>query len=121
MSNIICLATHRKRRRQNFLVQHGRRLDQYIEWFVCSHININFRQITIAYQMVQMEHAQQAWDYIDFREILRESIEEAFGPALVSALHRQPWFDRRLVSDDEILDRCLSIYILGSCRSALNR
>ena len=60
-----------------------------------------------------------AWDYIHFREILSDALDTAFGEMLYQSLVEQSWFDQRLISKDEVIDRCLVTYILNQCQYAL--
>lgn len=119
MSNVIKLSDFRHRSRKEFLVKHGGRLDTFVERFVGLHIDIDFRQMASDYQAHSAGSNGMAWDYIHFREILSDALDTAFGEMLYKSLVEQSWFDQRLISKEEVIDRCLVTYILNQCQYAL--
>ncbi len=120
MSNIIKLSDFRHRSRKDFLAKHGSRLDTFVERFVSLNIDIDFRQLAQDYQSNGGGPDEAAWDYVHFREILSEAMEKAFGDLLYRSLIEQHWFDQRLISKDEVIDRCLVTYIMSQCQYALS-
>jgi hypothetical protein len=120
MSNIIKLADFRHRSRKDFLAKHGGRLDTFVERFVSLNIDIDFRQLAHDYQANGVGPDESAWDYVHFREILSEALEKTFGDLLYRSLIEQHWFDQKLISKDEVIDRCLVTYIMSQCQYALS-
>lgn len=118
MSNLIKMSDFRSRNRKEFLTKHGARLDSFVERFVSVNIDFDFRQLAQDYQQNGTVN-EAAWDYVHFREILSEALERAFGDLLYRMLREQTWFDPRLISKEEIIDRCLVTYILHQCQYAL--
>lgn len=118
MGKVVNLANFRSLSRKNYLAKHGSRLDHFVSRFVNSHVDVDFRNLAAEYQEHHLE-GQEAWDYVDFREVLGEAFEEAFSAVLYDELSKQRWFDGRHVTKEEILDRCLSAYIIKQCSYAL--
>lgn len=112
MSNVISLSEYRQRHRGQFLRKHKLRLERFISRFVQTHIDVDFQEIARGYQAA-CALSEAAWDYVQFREVLSEALEESIGNSLVQALQREHWFDPRLITKDEIIERTLSIYIMG--------
>lgn len=119
MSNVITLATYRRRSRKAYLAKYGGRLDLFVERFVRSQMDIDFRQLADDYVSGRYGEHQEAWDYVHFREALAEALDELFGHALYQELRAQRWFDPRMITQEEIVDRCLSTYIMARCQYAV--
>lgn len=119
MSKVIQLAVFRRSTRKAFLGKYGPRLDRFIRRFIESNIDVDFRQIQDDYQDL-CARAGTSWDYIHFREILTDALDELFGKTLYDLLLREPWFDARLITKDEIIERCLSAYVMGANAAALS-
>jgi len=121
MSKVVHLANYRRKTRQAYLAKHGTRLDRFVERFVSLNLDVDFRQLAEDYQASRYGDSRAAWDYVHFREILAEALDEAFGAAIYKLLLQQPWFDYRLITQEEIVDRCLSQYVLSRCEYALTQ
>ncbi len=119
MSNVINLATYKGRSRKAYLAKHGNRIDRIVEKFVRLNIDVDFRQLTLDYQAGRFGSDQVSWDYVHFREILAEALDEAFGTVLYRLLQAQPWFDNRLITQEEVIDRCLSSFVMAGCEYAI--
>ena len=119
MSSVINLATYRRKSRKAYLAKHGTRIDRLVERFVRSNVDVDFLQLAEDYQAGRFGAEQASWDYVHFREILAEALDEVVGKALYQLLLAQPWFDNRLITQDEIVERCVSTYVLGRCESGL--
>jgi hypothetical protein len=118
MSNVVNLAGYRRKTRKAFLTKYGSRLERFVESFVNHNLDVDFRQLAHDYQVACQESGA-SWDYVHFREVLSESIDAAFGAVLYQELLKQPWFDERYVTKDEIIDRCLTAYIMDRCHYAI--
>ena len=119
MSNVVCLRSYRSKNRKDYLAKHGARIDRFIAEFVQKHLAMDFRNLAALYQDGKWECSEAAWDYIDFREILREAIEQALSQSLLDELRLQPWFDDRYISYDSVMERCVSTYIIDQCEYAI--
>jgi hypothetical protein len=119
MSKVINLATFRIKSRKAYLDKHGGRIDRLVERFVRANIDVDFRQLAEDYQAGRYGGDQACWDYVQFREVLAEALDAAFGKALYAMLMTQPWFDDRFITQEEVVDRCLSTYVLSRCEYAL--
>ena len=119
MNNVVCLRSFRSKSRKNYLAKYGAKIDGFIADFVQSHLVIDFRAMASLYQDGRRECSEAAWDYIDFREILREAIEVALGQTLMAELKKQRWFDPRYINYDSVMERCVSAYIIEQCEYAI--
>lgn len=118
MENVVFLNRYRKKQKTEWLAKHGIRLDRFIENFITANFNVDFRLVTETYQQLQECQAggfgnDVAWDYHDLREILESAVIEAFGPVLWQELELQYWYDARMFSKDEVVDRLLTRFIMG--------
>ena len=119
MSKVINLATYRGKSRKAYLAKHGTRIDRFVDKFVRLNVDVDFRQLTLDYQACRFGTAEGSWDYIHFREVLAEAMDEAFGAVLYRQLLAQPWFNNRLITQEEVIDRCLSSYVMSGSESAV--
>jgi len=119
MSNVLNLAQYRKRTRKTYLSKYGTRLNRFLERFVEQHMTVDFRQMASDYQAGRFAAYEGAWDYVHFREILAEAMDEVFGELLYGELQKERWFDARVVTKDELVERCLSLYIMNECQYGL--
>lgn len=118
MSNIVILATYRGKSRKAYLAKYGVRLDRFVERFVRQNIDVDFRQLADEF-IAGGGGQQEAWDYVNFRESLADALNEAFGQALYFQLASERWFDTRMITREELVDRCLSSYIMSRCQYAV--
>jgi hypothetical protein len=118
MSNVISLANYRRSSRKAYLAKNGARLNRFVERFVKQYVDVDFRQFTLDYQANQRQWADAAWDYVEFREVLAEALDAAFGSEIYRLLAAEPWFDRRMITQEEVIDRCITIFIMGRYATA---
>lgn len=118
MSKVINLATYRGKSRKAYLSKHGGRIDLFVQKFLQLNVDVDFHQLTLDYQAGQFG-AESSWDYVHFREILADAMDEAFGIVLYGQLLKQPWFDNRLMTQEQIIDRCLSNFVMAGCEYAI--
>ncbi len=118
MSQLIQLNSYRRRRRQSYLARHGSRIDHIIQKFIQNHVDFTFRELSRMYQADLASVSEEAWDYVDFREVLGEVLDHVIGEALYGLLKSQYWFDRCLISQEEVMDRALRAYITEQCEVA---
>jgi hypothetical protein len=112
MQNVISLREYRKRLRKVFLTKHKVRLDRFIARFIDHHLDMDLLRDTYAAQTADGSHLEASWDYSEFRDILAETLDRTVGQDLYRQLKSEKWFDHRLVTRDEVIERCLSDYIL---------
>lgn len=122
MENVILLNRYRHKQKKAWLSKHGPRLDRFIDFFINSNFNVDFKLVSDVYQHdlktergmhIEGVASDLAWDYHDLREVLETAIADAFGEVLWQELEKQYWYDRRCFSRDEVLDRLLTRFILG--------
>lgn len=114
MGNILQLSDFRKKKRQVFYRKNGDKLERFINTFLDSHVNIDFTEIAERYVNQRISENEEVWDYLDLREALREAFSLMFGEKLKIELQLLWWFDLNLVGVEEMVDRCLSTYILSN-------
>lgn len=118
MSDVICLQNYRRVSRKAYLAKNGGRLTRFVERFVRLYVDVDFRQLTDDFQALQPQGLEAAWDYVEFREVLAEALDAAFGRQIYTMLAAEPWFDRRVITQEEVIDRCITTYVMGRCASA---
>ncbi len=114
MSKVINLATYRGRSRKAYLAKHGARIDLFVQKFLQLNLDVDFEQLTLDYQAGRFG-GESSWDYIHFRELLADAMDEAFGTVLYQMLQKQVWFDQRLITQEQVIDRCLSSFVMAGC------
>lgn len=118
-TNLTFINDFRKLQRRRFLDRFGRRLDQHISEFIRSHMGDDFMQLTRGYVHDAASHELPSWDYQDFRDLLEKALFESMGLDLIHSLSKTSWFDERIITNEEVMERCTSAYILES--SSLNK
>ena len=98
---------------------HGTRLTQFIREFVACHVDIDFRRLCTIVEAMRSRATEQSdlsnsWDQIDMHEILFDALDVFLRDKLEDALWRTRWLDRRIISVDELIELCLTEYVLRS-------
>jgi len=112
-TGVVDLRKYRHRQRKTWLAKYGVRLDRFVANFIALHFHDDFARVSAIYQTQCREEAQLCWDYHDLRETLEEAIATTFGDQIYGELQRQFWFDERIVSRDEVMERVTSSFVLG--------
>lgn len=119
MQNIVELTDYKRKLRKSFLAKHKARLDLFIGRFINQHLDMDLLRLSYTqHDGVDGLSQEESWDYVAFREILVDALDQTIGTELYSQLKRERWFDSRVVTRDEVIERCLSGYILNQCQYA---
>lgn len=119
MKAVISLDSYRVKRRRLYLQQHRTLIDEFIQFFIGQNFPSNFDHLESRYLAVKSYQNEMAWDYYDFRECLKEAIGEVFGQQLWAEIRKKNWFNSTFISQEELVDRCLSLFVLGPAVSGL--
>lgn len=119
MTGVISLSSYRLKRKRLYLQQNRLLMDEYLQYFIGQNFQSNFDHLEDQYLAVKSLQNEMAWDYYDFRECLKDAIQEVFGQQLWKEITTQKWFDSTFIGQEEIIDRCLSLFVLGSAVSSL--
>lgn len=111
-SNVICLVSFRRDKKRRFLIDNRRRLDDFFTRFITAHFKISFPLLKDAYQEHKLSQNELAWDYVDLREEIREAIRSVYGQVCWQDINKEFWFNRQMISFDEVIDRCTSQFVL---------
>lgn len=90
------------------------KLFHFLNEYVAHQFRISFAQAAESYQKMQYANYEEAWDYVDLRDLLQESMEGSFCEELYTHLQSQKWFDQRFFSKEEVAEFCLNLYIMDS-------
>jgi hypothetical protein len=105
------------RARQNsarvWRMRHGWAIRRFVTDFLRANLTVCFADVTRRYQEELRRGSEIVWDYDAWREALREAFEEILGLELRRALAREVWYDRALLPSAEVIDLCLTAWILG--------
>lgn len=118
MSKLVNLVSYRSKKRKAYLARHGARIDRIITKFVQTQVDVTIQELARHYQAGSLARYEDAWDYVHFREVLAEILDQAIGRALFEILRAQRWFDHRMVSQEEVVERALRSYIQDQCQVA---
>ncbi len=117
-TRILQLDDYRKKRRLSWRKRYKSHLCQFFQMFIEKNLTVDLIWATQNYQSHCYLNHEYAWDYRDFRDLLREAIDAALGDFLYIELKKQWWFDERWLTKEEALDHCLSAYVLGDLGAA---
>ena len=117
MENVLKLANYRAKRQKAWLAKNKLRLFSFLYEYISHHIGMNFLEAFTSYQNLQLKNQQEAWDYVDLRELLHEGLAGQFCELLYQDLRKEWWFEPKFLSREEALEHCLSLYIMDSLHS----
>ncbi len=112
MSGVTNLAQYRQQRRTLYLKSHSHLLEKFFAGFVSRHFKETYSILTAQYMSCKVLQNEMAWDYHDFRDSLREAIGDVYGDLIWAEIRNTYWFDHKLMSRDEVVDRCTTYFIL---------
>lgn len=113
MSRVICINTFRRKKRKQYIDDNGDRLENFIQNFFRVHLATDFHSLTKEYlSSCANNQLSESWDYLDFREALREALANTIGQQILEELAKTRWFDEQVIGREEVIDRCLSLFIL---------
>ncbi len=116
MGQLIHLERYKGQKRKDYLKRYDTQIKKFVGNFLDSHLSVSYEDLSY-YFIAQQQHAQ-SWDYVDFRDTLRDGFYDAFAKELLKACQGQYWFDERYLTEDELVEHCVSHLILGSNRAA---
>jgi hypothetical protein len=111
-SRLLSLDNYRRKRRKDYIDSYGDQLDRFIRKFVRQHWDANIESITNHYLDRCANTNSEAWDYLDMREALHDSLRQSIVELLVVELKKNRWFDSSKISTEELADRCVSAIVL---------
>jgi len=112
------LKEYRRARKEKWFAKNSQKLYLFMCEFLAHHMEINYLQAAESYQSMQTLHAEEAWDYTDLRDLIHQTIEKRLCEQIYGRLIKLSWFDSRLFSKEEVIEYCLSLYILNSINSS---
>lgn len=113
MGQVIELAKFKSMRRRAYLKRYDSHLTKFITRFLDHNLQYSFEAAQYHYMSVKAQANEEAWDYVDFRENLKEAFHEAFGKQIWAECQKLYWFDNRFITQDELMERVISRMILG--------
>lgn len=119
MKTVISLDNYRMKRRRLYLQMHRSLIDESIQSFIAQNFHLHFDNLENRYIAAKSLQNEMAWDYYDFRECLKEAIEEVFGQQLMAEIRKKAWFNPTFLGQEELIDRCLSLFVLGPAVSGM--
>lgn len=118
MGKVIQLDRYKGLRRREYLKRYDTQISKFIDFFLAQNLRVSFEALSYHFISIQQHEQLAAWDYVDFRDTLRDGFHEAFGQQILRECKSQYWYDERFITDDELIERCVSQVILGQGKSA---
>ena len=119
MTQVIQLNLFRKKKKQQFFEKNKSLLDDFIRGYIASQGLLSYEVFQRSYLENCHYQNEQAWDYLDFRDTLSDAISEVIGEQIWKEVQGQSWFKPQFLSKDEVMDRLISIYIIGAAVSGI--
>lgn len=116
MGQLIHLERYKGQKRKDYLKRYDAQIKKFVSTFLDQHLSFSYEELS--YYFIAQQQQAQSWDYVDFRDSLRDGFHEAFSRQLIKACREQYWFDEKFISEDELVEHCVSQLILGSDRIA---
>ncbi len=119
MGKLIVLAHYRSNKKKTYTKKYETHITKFVNRFIHHHVLCSFETISHYYITNRQHEQEEAWDYCDFRDILKDAMDEVFGDQIWEECQRHYWFDARYLTKDELIDRFISQLVLGPDVSAL--
>lgn len=116
MGQLIHLERYKGQKRKEYWKRYDTQIQKFITKFLDRHLSISYEDLS--YYFIQNQQQAASWDYVDFRETLRDGFHDAFAKELKKACQGQYWYDERFITEDELVEHCVSQVILGNNRIA---
>lgn len=116
MAKVLDLNSYRRDKRRDYRAKYEARVEKFIAQFVNSRLFLDFIQLAHSYISQHMDHRMQSWDYLTLRETLQEAMGATIAAELMQQLRMQYWYDEKWMSQDEVIDRTLSAFVLGTAQ-----
>lgn len=116
MAKVISLKNYRKDKRRDYRSKYEGRVEKFIAQFVNSRLFQEFIHLAHSYISKHMDHQMDSWDYVSLRTTLQEAMAATIAAELMQQLRLQYWYDEKWMSQDEIIERTLSAFVLGTAR-----
>ncbi|NRA45184.1 MAG: hypothetical protein HRU09_09540 [Oligoflexales bacterium] len=114
MGNVFNLKKYRAERKKSWLEKHCYILNSYLYEYMSLNFGVSFLQVSESYQSMKHANYEEAWDYIDLRDLLHSAFEVSFCDHLYEQLCLQGWFEKKLFTREELIEYFLSLYIMDS-------
>lgn len=118
MGQVVSLARYRSTKKRSYMKKYEAQLAKFVGNFIYSNVRASFDSVSRYYMAHKQREEAVAWDYYDFRETLKDAVDEVFGQELWTECCRLYWFDPRYISRDDLIDRFVSQLVLGPDVSA---
>lgn len=111
MGSLVNLRSYRNNKQKTWIEANQRNLNSFLSEFLTQRMGMTFSQVIESYQTLMHYQNQSSWDYVSFRDLLQEQMEASFCDELYLKLKKEHWFECKLISKEEVVEHCLSIYI----------
>lgn len=116
MGQLIHLERYKGQKRKDYLRRYDSQIQKFVAKFLDLHMSVSYEDLS--YYFIANQQQTASWDYVDFRDTLRDGFHEAFAIQLRAACENQYWYDERYINEDELVEHCVSQVILGNTRVA---
>lgn len=114
MEDVINIKKYRASKKKSWLLKHYHQLNACLLEYMSLNFGISFVEFAESYQSMQHANYEEAWDYIDLRDLLHSSLEGPFCDELYEQLSKYSWFEKKLFSKEELIEYFIGLYIMGS-------
>lgn len=116
MGDLIQIDRYKGLKRKAYLKRYDTQIKKFVASFLDHHLSFSYEDLS--YYFIASQQQSAAWDYVDFRDTLRDGFHEAFAMELRRACKGQYWYDEKYITEDELVELCVSQVILGNDRIA---
>jgi len=79
-----------------------------------SSIDMELHEVAYAYKVQQVANLEESWDFWDLRDIISDVLQRTgIVQRIYEDLKKEKWFNGKMISEDKLLELCVSTYILG--------
>ncbi len=113
MSKVIDFNKFKNKQQRSWLRLHESRLNRLIAHHLATNLDIPLDDVAHAYRTQQVANMEESWDQWDLRDLISDVLSRTgIVEKIYADLNREVWFRQKVLSEEKLLDLCVSRYIL---------
>lgn len=113
-SKVIDLSARRRQKRLLYLKTYQSALQEFLTGFIRRNFKTDIQVLHHHYLLRQVQSHELSYEFDQFRQDVGDAIWEVYGETLWYEVQAERWFDRQCLSQEELVEHCTSLFILGS-------
>jgi hypothetical protein len=113
MNKVVDINKYKNKQQRSWLRVHETRLNRIISHHISNNLGIALDDVAHAYRTQQVANLEESWDQWDLRDLISEVLSKTgIVQKIYVDLSKEVWFKQKMISEEKLLDLCVSRYIL---------